>query len=291
MACCLLALAVWALYGLSTQPDDPGDKCDETLVCGAHGEFLCDDGNPTCDCKDGFIGDTCDDDSQRWWRHFWGTHPVSYVLLPVNYTTGDVQWSYSFIPYTSDSSGNGYWSRLGDCFTRDWSESALWPNSCSGVVSGESLTWSRWWDILSSGWAFDACPKFCWGGGWGFANPLLFVAWVFVVLVLVVLEVLCLIFGLLLMCANVLIIFLVMILCFLWKAVAFVVVLLWHLFWGVVILCMWALGGCIWVVELIILTCIAMLLYPTYALPDAWQWVPWLSYCCCGFGIKRMCSK
>jgi hypothetical protein len=63
------------------------------------------------------------------------------------------------------------------------------------------------------------------------------------------------------------------------------------LFWGVVILCMWALGGCIWVVELIMLTCIAMLLYPTYALPDAWQWVPWLSYCCCGFGIKRMCSK
>jgi hypothetical protein len=262
--------------------------CGPTPTCPSHGftakpaTSYASEGCCSRTWLDGFTDDG--NPSHMWWRRFYQTHPFSYILLPTKWSWGgkptNLQWDYSFIPYTSDSS-HGYWANLGGCFTEFSNRGILWPKSCTSLFTGDAMTYFPWWKVMSSGWAFDALPNFCWGGGWGVANPLLFIAWIFVLICLILLELICLIFALVLMIVNVGGILIIAVLCWCWKAVLFLLSLLWHLLWGLVILLMWILGAVLWIVELVVMICIAVMLYPTYALPDTWQWVPWMLLMCC----------
>lgn len=64
----------------------------------------------------------------------------------------------------------------------------------------------------------------------------------------------------------------------------FLAVLLWHLVVGVVILVMWVAGAVLWAVELVVMTLVAIILYSSYALPEAWQWLPCALLLCCTGG-------
>ena len=76
--------------------------------------------------------------------------------------------------------------------------------------------------------------------------------------------------------------------------ISIAVCLVWKLLLVMAILLMWVMGACCWPIELAVMTPVAAILYPTYTLPDALQWIPWLMLglsSCLVFAARAECER
>ena len=176
------------------------------------------------------------------------------------------------IPYTTDDSP-GFFSKWGTCFV-DPAEKLTPSAHCYKFFSYWNVI--AGWDVFTSIWAFKAIPYFCWHGGWGIANPILFLAWVVVMIILVILQFVSFFVGLIMLMLNLVFVLLGVVLCYCWMLVMGAICAMWHLIWAIVILLVWIVGALIWLIELIVMTCIAICVYPTMALPSEMRWLPWV---------------
>ena len=115
--------------------------------CGAHGMCEWDHVNQSsiCDCADGYIGELCDDDSQRWWRHWWDTDPIFETLQKKT----PAQFAKDGADVMFDSDGPIAWFHWNDALPIlfRWS-----PNGhCSSVSNCDGvITWLQWYKIWSA---------------------------------------------------------------------------------------------------------------------------------------------